>query len=187
MYAQAMHYAEYCLRNKGTMPPALFVICSDSPAVFFGWAFKFDSTRAHNLFRDVCRLFCLAHDAKLSVLVLETLLLPKTPPPGTRPQDAPPTIMPSAEPDIIEAITMLSESWAAEPQLSTAKIVRSDNGKFFSLAPREQIAGHLAAGEFSHLLPPPFPAPKEVRVAAKTCLNKLGIYQINMDTRKELK
>ena len=110
LFAQAKHYSEWSLREKGSVWPALFILSLDDRPAFFAWSHDFGDERSKDAFRDLCRLFCIAHAATAAVLALETWVSCHSIKPGSNrelPKDAP---MPSEDPDRREVITLLGET-----------------------------------------------------------------------------
>ena len=152
LYAQAAHYAEFSLREKGNMWPALFILSLDEDPAFFAWTHNFDGEADKNKFRDLCRIFCMAHGATHSVLALETWTVALAFQPGEPAEyDGP---LPSESPDRVEVITMLGEHQGYETQMRLLPIIRSDNQKFFGLGEINALPGYMAAGRFTPLLVP---------------------------------
>jgi len=72
LFAQAKHYSEWSLREKGSVWPALFILSQDDRPAFFAWTQDFGDERSKDAFHDLCRCFCMAHAATAAVLALET-------------------------------------------------------------------------------------------------------------------
>ena len=69
LLAQAEHYANYSMRNKGRVPPTLFLIGADGPVLFIPENMAEDS--AKDDFSTNARLMCIAHAASVCVMTLE--------------------------------------------------------------------------------------------------------------------
>ena len=82
--------------------------------------------------------------------------------------------MPSEDPDRREVITLLGETTGHQAQMQIVPIVRSDNHKFFGLAPADKMDGYMADGRFTPLLTPRLPD-ATMRELAKLALAAKGI------------
>src|ERR1043165_3382772 len=69
LFARAEHYAEFSMRKSGSVPPTLFVIGADGLGVLMPQNLEDD--KAKDDFATSSKLMCIAHDAKVAVLVLE--------------------------------------------------------------------------------------------------------------------
>jgi hypothetical protein len=174
LFAQAKHYAEWSLREKGSVWPALFILSLDDRPAFFAWSHDFGDEQSKDAFRDLCRCFCMAHAATAAVLALETWVSCHNVKPGAKrelPKGAP---MPSEDPDRREVITLLGETTGHQAQMQIVPIVRSDNRKFFGLGPADKMDGYMADGRFTPLLTPKLPD-VHMRELAKLALAAQGI------------
>src|ERR1039458_6530124 len=70
LLAQAEHYANYSMRNMGRVPPTLFLIGADGPAMFVPEHLGDDE--AKDEFATTARLMCIAHAATATVMALES-------------------------------------------------------------------------------------------------------------------
>ena len=66
---QANHYAEFCMRNSGSMPPTLFVIGADGPLMLMPENLADDADK--DAFATTARLMYIAHAATACVMALE--------------------------------------------------------------------------------------------------------------------
>ena len=68
LLAQAVHYANYCMRNSGKMAPTLFLIDADGPLMFATGSLADGDEKA--AFATNARLLCIACAATACVMAL---------------------------------------------------------------------------------------------------------------------
>ena len=149
---QAAHYAEFCLRNSGSMPPTLFLIGQDGPMMFLPE--KLASDQDKDEFATTARLICIAHNAAACVMALEAWM--KTAQPDEKLDTTEP---PSEAIDRQEVIVLMGEDRKNQLQ-QFLPIVRSDNGKFFNLNESTLPAMDNMQGRFAQILSPKIPDAK---------------------------
>jgi hypothetical protein len=165
LMVQAGHYAEFCLRNSGTMSPTLFLVGTDGPMMLIPQAMA--DERDKDNFANAARLVCIAHNASACVMALEAWL--KTANPG-EPLDV--TEPPSEAIDRQEVVVLMGENRARQRQ-QFLSIIRSDNGKFFNLAEADIPHPDTMTGRFAQILPPKTPDP-EMQALAQAMLKVIG-------------
>ena len=146
LLAQAEHYAEFCMRNSGKMPPTLFLIDADGPLMFVP-ASLVDANEKDD-FATTARLLCIAHAATVSVMALEAWMKSATP--GEKMDMTEP---PSEAFDRQEVIVLMGESHSGQKQ-KFLPIIRSGNGKFFNLGDITVPGMDKMEGRFAQILPP---------------------------------
>lgn len=149
LMAQAAHYASFCLRNSGSMPPTLFLIGEAGPMMFLPDSMADDE--AKDSFANMCRLVCIAHAASSCVMTMEAWM--KTAKPD-QPLDM--TAAPSEAIDREEVIALMGEDRVNQRQLFLP-IIRSDNGKFFNLGDSTLPVMDNIEGRFAQILSPKIP------------------------------
>jgi hypothetical protein len=104
LLANARHYAEYCMRGTGNLPPTLFLIGSDGKQVIF-MPENLADVKAKNDFAAMSQLMAIASGATVAVLALEAWM--KTANPGETLDTTEP---PSEAFDRQEVIVLMGES-----------------------------------------------------------------------------
>ena len=165
LMAQAGHYAEFCLRGSGSMPPTLFLIGVDGPMIFMPASMA--DTSDKDDFAATARLVCIAHAASACVLALEAWM--KAAKPGEKLDTTEP---PSEAIDRQEVIVLMGENRSGQQQ-QFLPIIRSDNGKFFNLGESETPLMDKMEGRFAQILSRKVPDP-EMQTLAKTMLHVKG-------------
>ena len=149
LLAQAEHYANYCMRNSGHMPPTLFLIGSEGPLMFMPDSLADEGDKDE--FATKARLMCIAHAATSVVMAPEAWV--QFAKPGEK-FDA--TEPPSEAFDRQEVVVLMGESHAAQKQ-KFLPIIRSDNGRFFGFGEDKAPPIDSMSGRFAHFLPPKVP------------------------------
>ncbi|MHB8523247.1 MAG: hypothetical protein ACYDH9_21180 [Limisphaerales bacterium] len=161
LFAQAAHYAEFCLRNSGRMAPTLFLIGADGLLMFVPGSLANETEKDD--FATTARLICLAQAATVVVMALESWL--KTATPGEKLDLTEP---PSEAFDRQEVIALMGESRDGQ-KAKFLPIIRSGNGKFFGLGESNTPSMDTMTGRFAQILPPT-PASAEHRRLAQAML-----------------
>lgn len=147
----ARHYAEYCLRGTGNLPPTLFLICSDGKQAMF-MPENLADVQAKDDFANMSKLAAIAFGATVSVMALEAWM--RAAKPGEKFDMAEP---PSEAFDRQEVAVLMGESLTEEPKQQMLPIIRSGNHKFFGLGDSTVEKLHKMEGRFSQLLPAKVP------------------------------
>jgi hypothetical protein len=161
LMAQAGHYAEFCLRNSGSMPPTLFLIGESGPMMFLPGSMADDN--AKDSFANMGRLVCIAQAATCCVMTMEAWM--KTAKPD-QPLDI--TEPPSEAFDREEVIVLMGEDRVNQRQ-QFLPIIRSDNGKFFNLGDSTLPVMDNIEGRFAQILSPKVPD-AQAKLLAQTML-----------------
>lgn len=171
LIAQAGHYAEYCLRRSGSMPPTLFLIGDDGPMMFVPQTLADDQDKDN--FANTARLVCIAQGATVCVMALEAWM--KSAKAG---ETLDTTEKPSEAIDRQEVILLMGEDRSGQKQ-QIMPIVRHDNGKFFTL--NESTCPQLdkMEGRFAQILSPKIPD-AETKTVAKTVLQVKGARAVKL-------
>ncbi len=166
LLAQAAHYAEFCMRSSGTMPPTLFLIGVDGPLMVIPE--KLADGKSKDDFATTARLTCIAHAATACVLAMEVWAKFATP--GEKLDETEP---PSEAFDRREFVTLMGEDRTG-PKQKFLPIIRSGNGKFFGFGDSDVPALEKMEGRFAQILPPNVATP-EHRALAKAMLKVKGV------------
>lgn len=166
LLAQAEHYANYSLRHSGRVPPTLFLIGADGPAMFIPQNLADD--QAKDDFATTARLLCIAHAANACVLTLEAWM--KCAKAGEKLDMTEP---PSEAFDRREVVVLMGEGRGRLKQ-KFLPIIRSDNGNFFGLGESETPGADHLKGRFAQILPPKI-ADDKTRLLAQTLLQIKGV------------
>ena len=166
LLAQAAHYADYCLRNSGRMPPTLFIIGADGPMLFMPQHLAGENDK--DAFATTAKLMCIAHAATACVMALEAWA--KFAKPGEKFDQ---TERPSEAFDRREFVILMGEDRAGRKR-KFLPIIRSDNGKFFTFGESEVPEMDNMKGRFAQILPPKL-ADEQTREVAKAMLKVKGV------------
>ena len=169
LLANARHYAEYCMRGTGNLPPTLFLVGSDGKQVMFMPQNLADVQDKEN-FANLSKLMAVATGATVAVMALEAWV--KTATPG---EDFDKTEMPSEAFDRQECIVLMGESMAEGQKQQMLPIIRSGNHKFFGLGESEISNMDKMEGRFSQLLPTKVPD-ENMRALALAMLKVKGAH-----------
>jgi hypothetical protein len=164
----ARHYAEYCMRGTGNVPPTLFLIGSDGKQVMF-MPENLADEKAKDNFAAESQLMVIACGATVAVLALEAWM--KAAQPGETLDNMEP---PSEAFDRQEVIVLMGESLAEGRNQQLLPIIRSGNHKFFGFGDSAIEKLDKIEGRFSQLLPTKVPD-KEMRALALAMLKVKGI------------
>ena len=167
LLAQAGHYAEFCMRNSGTMRPALFLIGAEGPLMIA--TASMDGVEEKDAFVTAARLICIAQAATSVVVALEAWM--KFAKPG-EPIDM--TEPPSEAFDRQEVVVLMGESKTGQKQ-RILPIIRSGNGRFFGFKEAVMPQTERFEGRFSQILSPNTPT-DEHRFIAKAMLEMKGLH-----------
>ena len=166
LLAQAEHCANYSMRNSGRVPPTLFLIGADGPAMFIPENLADDG--AKDDFATTARLVCIAHAATATVMTLEAWMKAATP--GEKLDMTEP---PSESFDRREVVVLLGESRDGQKQ-KFLPIIRSDNGKFFGFGESDVPGMDKMEGRFAQIISPKVPD-TETRLLAQAMLQVKGV------------
>ena len=160
LLANAKHYAEYCLRGTGSLPPTLFLIDADGKLVIF-IPENLADVQAKDDFATMSKLVAIACGATMAVMVLE--VWSKTAKVG---EDFDPTELPSESIDRQECVLLMAESMTEGQKHQMLPIIRSGNHKFFGFGDNTGTGLKNLQGRFSQLLPTKAPDAKMRAIAA---------------------
>ena len=169
LMANALHYAEYCMRGTGNLPPTLFLVGRDGKQVMF-MPENLADTQDKDNFANLSKLMAVACGATVAVMALEAWV--KRAKPG---EDFDKTEMPSEAFDRKECIVLMGESMSEGQKQQILPIIRSGNHKFFGFG--DSIVEKLdkMEGRFSQLLPTKMPD-ENMRALAKAMLAVKGAH-----------
>ena len=163
LLANAKHYAEYCMRGTGNLPPTLFLIAADGKQLMF-MPESLADVRAKDDFATMSKLVAIASGATAAVMALEAWV--KTAKPG---EDFDRTELPSEAFDRQECVVLMAESMTEGHRHQMFPIIRSGNHKFFGFGDNTGEGLTSLQGRFSQLLPTQVPD-KKMRAVAATIL-----------------
>jgi hypothetical protein len=169
--AQAGHYAEFCMRNSGSMPPTLFLLGDQGPMMFMPRTLA--DERDKDNFAETARLVCIAHAATACVMALEAWM--KLAKEGEK---LDPTEPPSEAIDRQEVIVLMGEDRNGQRQ-QMLPLVRSDNGKFFALNESACPTLDKMEGRFAQILSPKVPD-QETQALAQAMLQVTGAKTVRL-------
>jgi len=170
LLANAGHYAEFCMRGTGNMPPTLFLIGGDGKQVMF-MPQSLEDVKAKYDFARTSQLMAIATGATVAVMALEAWV--KSAKPGETIDNAE---LPSEAMDRQEAIVLMGESMAEGQKQQMLPIIRSGNHKFFGFGDSAVEKMDKLEGRFSQLLPTKVPDEK-MRALAQAMLKVKGMQQ----------
>ena len=170
LLANARHYAEYCMRGTGSLPPTLFLITGDGKQVML-MPENLADVQAKDNFAQQSQLMAVALGATVAVMALEAWM--KTAKPGETIDN---TELPSEAFDRKEVIMLMGESLTEGRKQQLLPIIRHGNHKFFALGESAVEKLHKLEGRFSQLLPTKVPDAK-MRALAMAVLQAKGIRQ----------
>ena len=170
LLANALHYAEYCMRGTGNLPPTLFLVGRDGKQIMF-MPQNLADVNAKDNFAQMSKLMAVATGATIAAMALEAWV--KT---GKVGETMDMTEMPSEAFDRQECVVLMGESIAEGQKQQILPIIRSGNHKFFGFG--DSIVGKLdkMEGRFSQLLPTKVPDEK-IRALAIAMLKVKGVKQ----------
>jgi hypothetical protein len=149
LMAQAGHYAEFCLRNSGSMPPTLFLIGEAGPMMLMPGNMTSDTEK--DSFANAARLVCIAYAATSCVMALEAWMKAAKPD-----EKLDMTERPSEAIDREEVIVLMGEDRIGQRH-QFLPIIRSDNCKFFNLGDSTMPTMDNIEGRFAQILSPKVP------------------------------
>ena len=170
LLANARHYAEYCMRGTGNLPPTLFLIGGDGKQVMF-MPENLADVKAKDDFAAMSQLMAIASGATAAVLALEAWM--KSANPGETLDTTEP---PSEAFDRQEVIVLMGESMAEGRKQQMLPIIRSGNHKFFGFGDSAVSKLDKLQGRFSQLLPTKVPD-EAMRALALAMLKVKGVQQ----------
>jgi hypothetical protein len=166
----ARHYAEFCMRGTGNLPPTLFLIGSDGKQVMF-MPKNMADVQAKDDFASISKLMAIACGATVGVMALEAWV--KSAKPGEKIDTTEP---PSEAFDRQECVVLIGESTTEGRKQQMLPIIRSGNHKFFGFGESAVEKMDKLEGRFSQLLPTKVPD-EEMRALAHMMLNVKGVRQ----------
>ena len=168
LLANARHYAKYCMRGTGNLPPTLFLIGGDGKQVMF-MPQNMADVQAKDDFGTQSKLMALATGATVAVMALEAWV--KKAKPGETLDSKEP---PSEAFDRQEAIVLMGESMTEGQQQQMLPIIRSGNNKFFGFGDAPITKMEKLEGRFSQLLRTKVPD-ENLRALALAMLKVKGV------------
>lgn len=168
LLGNARHYAEYCMRGTGNMPPTLFLVGHDGKQVML-MPENMADVQAKDDFALQSKLMAVATGAIIAVMALEAWV--KT---GKLSETMDTTELPSEAIDRQECIVLMGESMTEGRKQQMLPIIRHGNHKFFNFG--ESICSKLTQmeGRFSQLLPTKVPD-ENMRALALAMLKVKGV------------
>jgi hypothetical protein len=145
LLAQAEHYANFCMRNSGRLPPTVLLLGPEGLLMFMPESIA--DEEAKDDFATNARLMCIAYAATHIVLALEAWV--KYAKPGEKLDE---TERPSEAFDRQEVVILMGESKEG-PKQKFLPIIRSGNGNFFGFGEAEPSSLDQMKGRFAGLLP----------------------------------
>jgi hypothetical protein len=177
LLANARHYAEYCMRGTGNLPPTLFLIGGDEKQIMF-MPENLADVQAKDNFANMSKLMAIACGATVAVMALEAWV--KT---GRVGENMDMTELPSEAFDRQECIVLMGESISEGQKQQMLPIIRSGNHKFFGFGDSIVEKMDKMEGRFSQLLPTKVPD-ENMRALAKAILKVKGSHHA-MATKKQ--
>jgi hypothetical protein len=170
LMGNSLHYAEYCMRGTGNLPPTLFLVGRDGKQIMFMPENLADGDAKDN-FAQMSKLMAVATGATIAVMALEAWI--KT---GKVGETMDMTELPSESFDRQECVVLMAESMAEGQKQQILPIIRSGNHKFFGFG--DSIVEKLdkMEGRFSQLLPTKMPD-ENIRALAIAMLKVKGVKQ----------
>ncbi len=151
LLANARHYAEYCMRGTGNLPPTLFLVGRDGKQVMF-MPQNLADVEAKDNFAQMSKLMAVATGATIAVMVMEAWI--KT---GKVGETMDMTEPPSEAFDRQECVVFMGESMSEGQKQQILPIIRSGNHKFFGFGDSIVEKMDKMEGRFSQLLPTKVP------------------------------
>ena len=172
LLGNARHYAEYCMRGTGNMPPTLFLVGGDGKQVMLMPENLADEKDKDN-FAQQSKLMAVALGGTIAVMALEAWV--KT---GKVGEDFDKTELPSESLDRKECIILMGEAIVEGQKQQMLPIIRHGNHKFFGFG--ESICSKMTKmeGRFCQLLPTKAPDAK-MRAIAAAVLKVKGAHHAN--------
>ncbi len=160
LLGNARHYAEYCMRGTGSLPPTLFLIGGDGKQVMF-MPQNLANIEDKDNFAMLSKLMAVATGATVAVMALESWM--KTAKVGEKIDM---TELPSESFDRQEVVVLMGESMAEGQKQQILPIIRSGNHKFFGFGESTISKLEKLEGRFSQLLPGKVPDGRTQAIAA---------------------
>jgi hypothetical protein len=170
LLANARHYAEFCMRGTGRMPPTLFLIGNDGRQVMF-MPQNLADVKAKDDFATTSKLMAIACGATVAVMALEAWV--KTAKQG---EDFDAMELPSESFDRQEWVVLMGESISEGLKQQMLPIIRSGNNNFFGFGDSAVSKMEKLEGRFSQLLPTKV-LDEEMRALAIVMLKVKGVRQ----------
>jgi hypothetical protein len=170
LLANARHYAEYCMRGTGNLPPTLFLIGSDGKQVML-MPQNLADEKAKDDFATQSKLMAVACGATVAVMALEAWM--KT---AKADEKFDMTESPSEAFDRQEVLVLMGESFSEGQKQKLLPIIRSGNHKFFGFGDSAVSKLDKLQGRFSQLLPTKVPD-EAMRALALAMLKVKGVQQ----------
>ncbi len=152
---QAAHYAEWCLRNGGQIPPTAMAINADGFLLMVPP--KIGTEKDKDQFANAARLLAIGYEVEAVCMILESWAVI-----ATRPGQNIGSCPPSESPDRVEVVAISGESRGDSLQ-RILKIQRDGCGKFTSFATLSESSG--MQGRFAEILPPKMPNEAQIKMA----------------------
>ena len=177
LIGNARHYAEYCMRGTGNVPPTLFLITADGKQTMF-MPENLADVEAKDNFAIQSKLMAVATGATVAVMLLEAWV--KIVKAGEKIDT---TELPSEAFERQEVIVLMGESMTEGHKQQILPIIRSGNHNFFGFG--ESVVERLQKleGRFTQLLPSKVPDEK-MRVVAAAMLKVKGVQQATPQTKR---
>ena len=160
LLGNARHYAEYCMRGTGSLPPTLLLIGGDGKQVMF-MPQNLANIEDKDNFAMLSKLMAVATGATVAVMALESWM--KTAKVGEKIDM---TELPSEAFDRQEVVVLMGESMAEGQKQQILPIIRSGNHKFFGFGESTIPQLKKLEGRFTQLLPGKVPDDRTRTVAA---------------------
>ena len=166
---EARKYAEFCMRNSGGLPPAMFAMSEDGLMTFLPKDFQ--DEKAKDSFTTTGRLICAAYGATSVVMILESWAK------FGNEDDTPP----SEAFDRKEFIILVGET-KGKKTTEFLPILRTDTGNFFGFGEFDSSQLEGFQGRFTEILPPKTPT-KEMQTVAQAVLQVMGVTKTSLQSR----
>ncbi len=160
---QAVHYAEWCLRNGGEIPPTAMALNSDG--ILLMVPPKIGSEEDKDQFANSARLLAIGYDVKAVCMILESWAVV-----ADRPGQTLPDCPPSQSPNRIEVVAIAGEVKGISAQ-QILTISRNADGDFEGFTTLSESDG--MQGRFAEILPPKKPDETQAQMA-KFALASMG-------------
>jgi len=157
-------YAEFCMRNDGSVRPAMFANSPDGILNFM--PNDFHDEKAKDFFTNSARLICATYGATSVVMVLESWV-------KFGKQDEQDDTPPSEAFDRKEFIILTGET-KGKKTTEFLPILRTDAGTFFGFGEFDSSKLEGFQGRFTEMLPPKKPT-KEMQIVAHALLERIGV------------
>ena len=166
LLARAEDLALFSMRARGSVAPTLLAVGAGGPICFIPSSLKDERTK--DQFAHIARLVCVAHAAKVAVLMIEAWMETASPE-GTLDL----SVLPLQSLHRREVVVLTGESHTGCRQ-KFLPIIRTGAGKFFGFGEFTTPPETTFSGRFSQILPPKVPSAAEQAKAA-ALLAVLGV------------